>query len=76
MTSSLDLWGLVPYFALAWIASCLIHLAEFAYAEIKGRLAAEYFERFPKDRSRLGHRLDEQIPLPRGKATKKYRIVR
>jgi hypothetical protein len=38
MTSSLDLWGLVPYFALAWIASCLIHLAEFAYAEIKGRL--------------------------------------
>jgi hypothetical protein len=38
MTPPLDLWSLIPYFGLVWIAVCLIRLARFAYAEINGRL--------------------------------------
>jgi hypothetical protein len=38
MASALDFWSLIPYFALAWIAACVINLAKFAYAEINGGL--------------------------------------
>ena len=38
MASPLDFWSLIPYFALVWIAACMIHIAKFAYAEINGRL--------------------------------------
>jgi hypothetical protein len=54
MTSSLDLWGLIPYFALAWIVSSLIHLARFAYAEINGRLPPRPFLFFARQCIRDG----------------------
>jgi hypothetical protein len=48
MASPLDLWGLVPYLALIWIAGALIELARFSYAEINGRLPPRPFLHFAR----------------------------
>ena len=43
MASPLDFWSLIRYFALVWIAAFVIHLAEFAYAEVNDRLPPRPF---------------------------------